>query len=543
MQKAAIYARYSTDEQKATSIEDQVRRAREKAKALGYEVPDELVFSDELISGTAKGLKKRKGYEALMRAWDRGGFDALFVDEVSRLAREPVSLAALQVRIEKGSVRFVSTDGLDSAVNGWQLQFGFCAVIAAHFVRETGHRVVRGMVGQLERGFMVAKAPFGYEAHRPTEAGTTWTIDEEKAKHVREIFRLRRRGASFVAIARTLNDLGIPTPRKSTNGTVRYWRPATVRQLLRNTIYRGLFIWNGSPFSKAKEKRGETTLSPQDYLRPDLRIVDDDTWFFCNQTGKGCIVRGGDKHAFAGLVSCGTCDATLTVATGGSAPSLYCAQCAQARALGVAGRDGNYVSSNALQAVLIDVVERLFSGEAAQLFRERLRARLEGGCEARIAEVRQLLGRKEAKVLVLVRLMSSQETDDPAVDQEYRLALAEKRRLVAELNGLETTLSKRDSAAIERQLEVDPRQLLPRLFSGEVPAEQLRAALRRLFPKIVRLGKPHKYCTEFSIEFAPGATVAEVSGTTVMESTVVTIRIRVTGGALRPSKWLVEEIK
>src|SRR5690242_19029498 len=136
MPRAALYARYSDDEQRATSIDDQVRRAREKAAALGFEAPDELIFTDAAVTGQAKGLAKRKGYAKLREAWRLGAFEAVIVDEVSRLARSPVELATLQESIEKGPVRFVSCDGVDSTVPGWQLQFGFQGVIAAHFVRE-----------------------------------------------------------------------------------------------------------------------------------------------------------------------------------------------------------------------------------------------------------------------------------------------------------------------------------------------------------------------------------------------------------------------
>ncbi len=542
MAKAAIYARYSTEEQRATSIEDQVRRAREKAESLGYEVPDELIFSDAIITGAAKGLAKRVGYERLLRAWDRKEFDAVIVDEVSRLARDPVALAHLQVRIEKTRVRLISTDGIDSNIPGWQLQYGFCGVIASHFVRETGHRVIRAMIGQLERGFMIAAPPFGYRILRLTEDGTHWIIDEANAKLVQDIFQQRRQGASLAAIAKSLNELGLPSPRKSKKGEARYWRPATIRQMLRNTIYRGLFVWNGSPFSKAKEKRGETTLQPVDYPHPELQLVDDDTWFFCNQSGNGCIVRGGDKHMFAGLVSCGTCNARLTVATGGSAPSLYCAQCAQAEAVAVTGRVSNYVSAKALQAVLINAVNKIFSGEAELFFRERLKVRLEGGQEVRIAELKQRISKREGKLKLLLRLLSSAETEDPAVEQEYQHVLNDKRRLSAELAGLEAVWSATDKAAIEQQLEVNPRELLPHLFSGEVPAEKTRAALRRLFPKIVFLGKPSRFCSKFALEFSPGVTLAEVSGTQVIDDGVVTLEYSVTGGPKRPSTWAVEEL-
>jgi site-specific DNA recombinase len=542
MQKSAIYARYSTAEQKDTSIEDQVRRARQKAESLGYTVPDELVFSDAIITGTAKGLAKRAGYEKLLRAWDRKEFAALVVDEVSRLAREPVSLASLQVRVETTRVRLVSTDGIDSATPGWQLQFGFCGVIASHYVRETGHRVIRAMVGQLERGYMVAAAPFGYSQLRETEDGTIWLIDETNAVYVREIFKRRRQGASLAAIAKWLNEQGVPTPRKSKKSVTRYWRPGTIHQMVHNPIYRGLFVWNGSPFSKAKEKRGEATLATADYPRPALRIVDDDTWFYCNRTGKESFVRGGGKHIFAGLVRCGECESTLTVATGGSSPSLYCAQCQQAASVGVAGRMGSYVSTKGLQEVLVHALEHLFTGEVELVFRQRLKARLEGGAEERILKLKGNISKVESKLKFLLRMLSSADTTDDVAETEYRLVLAEKRTAVAELERLQDACASRDKVSIERQLEVNPKVLLPSLFSADIEAERARMALKHVFPSIVFLGKRDKFCSEFAIECAPGVLLAELSETRVIDPEVARMKFSVTGGSARPSRWVVREL-
>ena len=541
MQKSAIYARYSTEEQKATSIEDQVRRAREKAEDLGYSVPDELVFFDANITGTAKGLAKRSGYEKLLRAWERKEFDALVVDEVSRLARDAVALAHLQERVENSGVRLLSTDGIDSVTPGWQLQFGFCGVMASHFVRETGHRVIRAMVGQLERGFMIAAPPFGYTQLRETEAGTVWLVDEAKAAYVREIFCRRRNGASLSAIALWLNEEGVPTPRKSKDAAIRYWRPGTIFQMLRNTIYRGLFIWNGSPFTKAKRKRGGKTLAPVDYPRPALRIIDDETWFYCNQEGKGRIVRGGGRHLFAGLVQCSECEATLTVATGGAVPSLYCAQCQQAAAAGVPGRSGTYISANGLQALLTYVLERMFAGEAEQVFRERLRTRLEGGNGVRILELKRIVVKHENKLKMLLRMLTAADTEDPAVEAEYRQVLVKKRELAAELARLEVLERSVDKVTIERQLEVNPRGLTPRIFGPEVKPEQARAALRHIFPSILYLGKRSRFSSEFILEFAHGIALAELSDTAVVDGEITRLQFSVTGGPSRPSRWLIEK--
>ena len=49
--KAAIYARYSSENQRPESITDQVESCRKLAAARGYEISSEHVFSDEASSG------------------------------------------------------------------------------------------------------------------------------------------------------------------------------------------------------------------------------------------------------------------------------------------------------------------------------------------------------------------------------------------------------------------------------------------------------------------------------------------------------------
>jgi site-specific DNA recombinase len=60
----AIYARYSSDLQSPTSIEDQVRLCRAHATAQGWTVV--RVFEDHALSGFAS--ESRQGYQELLAA-------------------------------------------------------------------------------------------------------------------------------------------------------------------------------------------------------------------------------------------------------------------------------------------------------------------------------------------------------------------------------------------------------------------------------------------------------------------------------------------
>ena len=85
--KCAIYARYSSDLQRETSIEDQIRKCREFAAPKGWVILDDYVRYDQAISGAA--LAGRDALYALLAAAQRKPrpFDRILIDDTSRLAR------------------------------------------------------------------------------------------------------------------------------------------------------------------------------------------------------------------------------------------------------------------------------------------------------------------------------------------------------------------------------------------------------------------------------------------------------------------------
>ena len=66
--RAVIYARYSSDQQREASIEDQIRECRALSLRLGAEIIE--IFSDAAISGS---LEQRPGLQSLLRRVRNGG--------------------------------------------------------------------------------------------------------------------------------------------------------------------------------------------------------------------------------------------------------------------------------------------------------------------------------------------------------------------------------------------------------------------------------------------------------------------------------------
>lgn len=543
-QRAAIYARYSTDHQRDTSLEDQVRNCRRLAEEAGYIVPPELIFADAAITGTASGLQKRTEYQSLLKAWDEGKFEALIVDEISRLARTLAEIGRLEERIERTGVRLIAVDGLDSGRAQWQLMLGITGTLAAHSVRETRHRVIRGMQGQLERGFDIACAAFGYDNIRVLDAngtpvGTRWVVNEAEAAVVREIYAWRVKGKSLAAIAAALNARGIAPPRKGRTGAG-YWRPGTVYQLLGNRIYTGIFVWNGSAFARAKARKERRTLNEVEYARPQLRLVDDGTWNQCNEHEPR--LRGGRKQLLAGLLSCSDCGCTLTVVPGRGAAQAYCATCQSAHCVGARERWFGYVSIRAPLHAMRYVLARLLTGAALQEFRSRLRQRLEGDRTAEITSLEARVTQLTRACERLARVLRDVDRDDDVLSREYRKARTEMVEAQGDLRKARQVVNKATRAAIERQLTVDPARVLERLLADPPDVAAAQAALGRLFPRIVLAARPRRFESTWDVALAPGVGVAEAAETEVVDRTPVTMRIRVTCGAKRPTEWRVEEV-
>ena len=76
--RVALYARYSSDQQRAASIDDQLRECRAFAEREGWTVVEE--YSDAAISGASS---HRPGLQALVR--DARRYDIVLAESLDRL--------------------------------------------------------------------------------------------------------------------------------------------------------------------------------------------------------------------------------------------------------------------------------------------------------------------------------------------------------------------------------------------------------------------------------------------------------------------------
>ncbi len=527
MERCAIYARYSDEKQRETSIEDQIRRCRDVGKQHALNMDDVLVFSDAAMTGRAEGDEKREGFKRLLEAWDSHKFTVLLVDEFSRLSRDAVTQAQLFRRLETNQrVRMLTSNGVDTTRPNWQLQLGLEGVVSQQAGRDTRHRVVRGMLGQLERGYMIAQPAYGYELKREFDTqgnriGSRWTIVEGEAAVVREVFERRARGESMHEIARLLNDRGVPPRRRARKADGGFWRPAAVQSLLLNPIYKGVFVWNDSTALRSSAAKSGRTLEAQTFPRPELQLVSEALWSQCNAKHATRSGYGGGKHALAGLLTCGYCQSTLVLSAQSSCRSLYCANCTVAKA--AASQDERLTSTVAavgVQMLLVEAARYFLTASFVDAFKASLRERLSGGVELELQEAKKELARLERGQERLSHMLASADEDDSLLTARYAEARVRVRNQRLCVDTLLAGLATVDKSAIEAQLElVDVTRVLDSLFTVDLPPQRIRVVLARLFPDIVFEGKRGRYCSIFKIRFAVGAALALASSTGTVDET------------------------
>lgn len=89
MTRVALYARYSSDNQRDASIEDQLRQCRERAAREGWAVVE--TYSDRAISGASL---IRSGIQSLLADAQSGRFDMVLSEALDRVSRDQDEIIA-----------------------------------------------------------------------------------------------------------------------------------------------------------------------------------------------------------------------------------------------------------------------------------------------------------------------------------------------------------------------------------------------------------------------------------------------------------------
>lgn len=281
MSRVAVYARYSSDNQSESSIEDQFRLCREHAARERWQIGG--TYQDAAISGASTIL--RPGIQALLRDAQTGKFDVVLAEALDRISRDQADVATLFKHLRFAGVVIVTlAEGEIS-----ELHVGLKGTMNALFLKDLAMKTHRGLRGRVEKGKAGGGLCYGYRVVKKQDAngeairGDREIIPEE-AEVIRRIFRAFAAGQSPRSIAVALNNEGIPGPLG------RAWGDTSIRGhvsrgtgVINNKLYVGVLVWNRQRFIKDPNtgKRVSRPNPESQWVKtevPHLKIVDDDLW-------------------------------------------------------------------------------------------------------------------------------------------------------------------------------------------------------------------------------------------------------------------------
>jgi len=269
--RVAIYCRLSEeDRNKQSETDDSNSIQNQKSMLVQYSMEQGWniynIYSDDDYTGADR---RRPEFNRLLVDAEQHKFDVILCKTQSRFTRE-LELVEKYIHglFPLWGIRFISiVDNADTANKGNKKSRQINGLVNEWYLEDMSDNIRSVLTNRRENGLHIgAFALYGYKKDHDQKGHLI--IDEEAAAIVREVFTLFSQGYGKTAIARMLNDRGIPNPTeykrlhglryqqpKMKNSTL--WKYFAISDMLINEIYIGNMVQGkyGSVSYKTKQNK------------------------------------------------------------------------------------------------------------------------------------------------------------------------------------------------------------------------------------------------------------------------------------------------
>lgn len=328
MRRAGLYARVSSGKQKDnTSHERQLENCRTYCLQKGYEVVAERL---EVASGVL--VFARPKFRDLLEMAERGELDVIVCDIPDRLGRgDAIAQLEMFAKLSGVSVEYAEVNSDPESLEGiiTDASKGMLSRIERFNIRR---RTMGGKRKRVEQGLVMAShmRPYGYFYHverddRARIMKSDLIINEDEAKIVRLIFSLcTHEFMSTRGITRYLVQNRILPPRKGRKETregIWHWEPTTVKNILRNETYAGVWRYGKGSYRYEELPNGKKVRRKVSQNRPDAiavpvcPIITREQWeqaqFQLEQNRKKFVKPTKYKYLLRGRIRCAKCKSAM----------------------------------------------------------------------------------------------------------------------------------------------------------------------------------------------------------------------------------------
>lgn len=459
MKPAIQYRRVSTKEQDDRGYSPEVQDTDNQA----YAARNGLVIVADFFDDESGMTLERPGFTAALRYMAANDITAIIAHNNDRITRHPLHYAMLRDEWEQNKIE------LHYSMRG-QVSFDFGGQVSediyGRFAKEWWKRILEltraGKRKKVSSGKVIVaqRPPYGYRLENDA-----LVIVEEEARIIRLIFQMYLDGNSMQAIAEHLTGLNIPThadlhtktgPRKKSH--YGFWHHKTIRQILTNETYRGVWYWGKTRKQKyldAEGKRKQKTIYiPRDewISVPVPAIIDDVTWQRVQKklvTNRERAARNTrHEYLLARRIRCGFCGkGVYAIRRNGDKLYYYCSSHQEKKFPGHHKCGLHYHRADNIEAhvwfwikfilqdpnYLIQIIEAAFENETNE----------QVALTAEIERTEAAIAQRETELKRLLRTFAGEEdaADIKAVRDEIK----------AEIEQLKLTRERLDARAIDQQ--------------------------------------------------------------------------------------------
>ena len=303
--RAAIYARYSSDNQREESITAQVRACTEYCTAHDYSVV--LTYVDEARSALTDD---RPEFQRMIRDAKVGLFDVLVIHKLDRFARSRYDSAFYKRELRRASVRLESVlERLDGSPESIVLE-SVLEGMAEYYSRNLAREIRKGMKETaLQCKHNGGLPPLGYDV----DPDKQYVINPREAQTVRIIFEMYDKEKTYSTIIEELHQKGHRTKHGKPFGK------NSLYSILSNQKYAGIYIFNRSLGRLDGKFRHRQIKPPEQIIQVPggiPAIIDRELFERVRarmekrkNQGEKARARAKQVYLLSGLIFCGKCGA------------------------------------------------------------------------------------------------------------------------------------------------------------------------------------------------------------------------------------------
>lgn len=435
--RAALYARYSSDNQRYESITAQLRCSKEYCVRKNYQIVK--IYKDEAISGTS--VAGRASFQQMILESADDIFDVVIFHKIDRNARNEIDYYTNVDRLIKNGVSYeYSAEGIDVSTANGKLTEGIKVAVAAWYSRNLSLEVKKGKKETALQGkHNGGTAPLGYDV-----VDGRYKINEHEAHAVKHIFEMRANGSGYAAIIDWLNAYGYKTKRGNAFGK------NSIHDILANRKYIGIYQHN-----KTTKHNSHGINADMIEIKDALPAIIDINLFNKVQSQMEQYASGGRKrakviYALSGKIFC-ECGAPMYGYTSGRDGKQYHHYVCKNKVYKRTGCPSPRLKKEELENIVFDLLAKELMYNRKEIINSFKEKNKNTEINKRLKVVDKELLKEQQRMSRLLDLYSY--TGDNAVAEKYKEAQAKIGLLKKEKSDLQNQQAGIDIAMVEKYLD------------------------------------------------------------------------------------------